>query len=205
LIEEIPGARVTTLAPGEQGFGDRFCTVGCFAKEHPMQRFIDRIDIMNQYISNGVSFLFVPMTLMAMYEVVMRYFLNSPTTWVWDVNVQCFSAIVVLGGAYALQQGGHVIMDIVVNKFQERTKLIVNLCVYVIFFVVILIAIWQTGMFAWNSLVIFEKASTILSPPIYPIKIGILIGVCLLFLQGVSLFIRNVMALRMLSNERKSL
>lgn len=169
-----------------------------------MQRFIDRIDIMNRSISNGVSFLFVPMTLIAMYEVVMRYFFDSPTTWVWDINVQCFSLLVVLGGAHTLAQGGHVIMDIIVNKFQEKTKLIVNLCVYVIFFVAILIAIWQVGKFAWNSLVIFERASTIFSPPIYPIKIGILIGVCLLFLQGVSLFIRDVMAFRMLSNERKN-
>ena len=167
-----------------------------------MQRFIDRIDIMNKYISDGLSFLFVPMTLMAMYEVVMRYFFNSPTTWVWDINVQCFCALVVLGGAHTLQQGGHVIMDIVVNKFREKTRLILNLCVYVVFFVVMLITIWQVAIFAWDSLVIFERASTIFSPPVYPIKIGILIGVCLLFLQGVSLFIRDVMALRMLSNER---
>jgi len=169
-----------------------------------MQCFIDRIDTMNKYISDGVSFLFVPMTLIAMYEVVMRYFFNSPTVWVWDINVQCFSALVVLGGAHTLQQGGHVIMDIIVNKFQEKTKLIVNLCVYVILLVTILITIWQVGMFAWNSLVIFERDSTIFSPPIYPIKIGIFIGVCLLFLQGVSLFIRDMMALRMLSNERNN-
>jgi TRAP-type mannitol/chloroaromatic compound transport system permease small subunit len=192
-----------TLAPREQGFGDRFYTLSCFVKEHQMQRFIDRIDIMNQFIFNGVSFLFVPMTLIAMYEVVMRYLLNSPTTWVWDINVQCFSVIVVLGGAHTLQQRGHVIMDILVNKFQKKTKLIINLCVYVLFLVVMLIIIRQVGMFAWNSLAIFEKASTLFEPPIYPIKIGILIGVCLLFLQGVSLFIRDVMAYRMLSKERK--
>jgi len=166
-----------------------------------MQRFIDRIDSMNRYISDGVSFLFVPMTLMAMYEVVMRYFFNSPTTWVWDINVQCFCVLVVFGGAHTLQQGGHVIMDIIVNKFQEKTKLIINLCVYVIFFVVLLITIWQVAMFAWNSLVIFERASTIFSPPVYPIKIGMLIGVCLLFLQAVSLFVRDIMALRMLSKK----
>lgn len=167
-----------------------------------MQRFIDRIDLINKYISDGLSFLFVPMTLIAMYEVVMRYFFNSPTIWVWDVNVQCFCAIVVLGGAHTLQQGGHVIMDIVVNKFQKKTRLILNLCVYVIFFVVMLITIWQVAIFAWDSLVIFEKASTIFSPPVYPIKTGILIGVCLLFLQGVSLFIRDAMALKILLNER---
>ena len=166
-----------------------------------MQRFVDRIDTINKYISDGLSLLFVPMTLMAMYEVVMRYFFNSPTTWVWDINVQCFCLLVVFGGAHTLHQGGHVIMDIFVNKLQVKTRLIVNLFVYVIFFVVMLITIWQVGEFAWSSLVIFERASTIFSPPVYPIKIAILVAVCLLFLQGVSLFLRDLMALRMLSNE----
>ena len=84
------GVRVLTLAPKEQIFGDRFRALSCFVKEHKMQRFIDLIDTINKYISDGLSLLFVPMTLIAMYEVVMRYFFNSPTTWVWDINVQLF-------------------------------------------------------------------------------------------------------------------
>jgi TRAP-type mannitol/chloroaromatic compound transport system permease small subunit len=175
-----------------------------YARGDPMQRLLDRIDLINKLISNGVSFLFVPMTLIAMFEVVMRYVFDSPTTWAWDINVQLFCAIVVLGGAHTLQQGGHVIMDIRVNKFDRKTRLIVNICVYTVFFFAILIAIWQVATFAWNSLVIFEKASTIFEPPIYPIKIGILIGVSLLFLQGVALFIRDLMALRALSMERRN-
>jgi TRAP-type mannitol/chloroaromatic compound transport system permease small subunit len=166
-----------------------------------MQRMIDRIELISKYLSNGVSFLFVPMTLIAMYEVVMRYIFDSPTTWAWDINVQFFCAIVVLGGAYTLQQGGHVIMDIIVNKFGRKTRLIINLCVYVVFFFAILIAIWQVATFAWNSLAILERASTIFEPPIYPIKIIILIGVSLLFLQAVALFIRDLMALKTLSRD----
>ena len=169
-----------------------------------MKRWIERIDLINKYIYNGVSFLFVPMTLAAMFEVVMRYFFNSPTIWAWDINVQCFCAIVVLGGAHTLQQGGHVIMDILVNKLQPKTRLIVNLCVYLVFFFAILIAIWQVGNFAWQSLILFEEASTIFAPPLYPIKIGILIGVSLLFLQGASLFIRDLMAYRILLKERRN-
>lgn len=169
-----------------------------------MKRLIERIDLINEYIYKGVSFLFVPMTLMAMYEVVLRYFFNSPTIWVWDINVQCFCAIVVLGGAHTLQQGGHVIMDIIVNKLQQKTKLIVNLCVYVVFFFAMGIAIWQASIFAWQSILLFEEGSTIFAPPLYPIKTGILIGVSILFLQGIGLFIRDVMAYRMLSRERRN-
>jgi len=173
-------------------------------EESLVKRVIELIDLVNGYIYKGVSFLFLPMTLMAMYEVVMRYFFNKPTIWVWDINVQCFSALVVLGGAYTLQQGGHVIMDILVNKLPRKTRLIINLCVYIIFFGVMSFAIWQVSMFAWNSFAILEKASTIFEPPIYPIKFIILIGVVLLFLQAISLFIRDCMALRILSNERKN-
>ena len=155
-------------------------------------------------MSNGVSFLFVPMTLIAMYEVVMRYAFDSPTTWAWDINVQLFCAIVVLGAGHTLRQGGHVIMDILVNKLEPKTKLIVTLCVYIVFFVAILIAIWEVGTFAWNSLVIFERASTIFEPPIYPIKIIMLIGIILLFLQGIAQFARDLTALRKLSRGRRS-
>jgi TRAP-type mannitol/chloroaromatic compound transport system permease small subunit len=169
-----------------------------------MQRLFDRIDLINKYAYNGVSLLFVPMTLLSMYEVVMRYVFNSPTTWVWDINVQCFCAIVVLGGAHTLQQGGHVIMDIIVKRFQEKTRLILNICVYIVFFIAMSIAIWQISIFAWRSLVMFERASTIFSPPIYPIKTGILIGVILLVLQAIPLFIRDIIALMALSKGRRS-
>lgn len=166
---------------------------------------IERIDLINKYIYNGISFLFVPMTLMAMYEVAMRYFFNAPTIWAWDINVQCFCAIVVLGGAHTLKQGGHVIMDILVNKLSPRTKLRLNLIVYLVFFFAMVIAIWQVSIFAWQSILLFEEASTIFGPPLYPIKSGILIGVIILFLQGVSLFVRDIMAYRILSTKRDNL
>ena len=168
-----------------------------------MQRLFDLIDLINKRAYDGVSLLFVPMTLISMYEVVMRYIFNNPTTWVWDVNVQCFCAIVVLGGAHTLQQGGHVIMDIIINKLSERTRLIVNIAVYIVFFFAMSIAVWQIGNFALRSIRLFEKASTIFSPPVYPIKTGIFIGVTLLVLQAIPFFVRDILALKALSKERR--
>ncbi len=168
-----------------------------------MKQAIERIDLINRYLYNGVSLLFVPMTLIAMFEVTMRYLFNMPTIWAWDINVQLFCAIVVLGGAHTLQQGGHVIMDILINRAHPKTRLVINMIVYMVFFVAMGIAIWQVAIFAWQSLSIFEEASTIFAPPIYPIKIGILIGVSVLFLQGITLFLRDLMAYRMLSKGRK--
>ncbi len=169
-----------------------------------MKRALDLIDGVNQYTFNGVSILFVPMTLFAMFEVIMRYFFNSPTIWVWDINVQLFSAIVVLGGAHTLKQGGHVIMDIFVDRLPKRKRLVLNMAIYIIFFIVMAIAIWQVSIFAWQSILLREEASTFFAPPIYPIKTGILLGVTLLFLQGWVLFIRDLISFRALSKERGS-
>lgn len=185
---------------------------GCFRRRtwNPIRkggrvkRILERIDLMNRYIYNGVSFLFLPMTLFAMFEVVMRYFFNRPTIWAWDINVQLFSAVVVLGSAHTLKQGGHVIMDIFVNRLPPRTRLIVNMAVYIVFFIAMGIAIWQVAIFARQSILLQEEASTFFAPPVYPIKTGILIGVSVLFLQGIGLFIRDLIAYRMLSKERGS-
>jgi len=157
-----------------------------------MKRLLRVIDSMNQWASNGVSLLFLPMTLIATYEVVMRYAFNSPTTWAWDVNVQLFCLVVVFGAGNTLLQRGHVIMDVIIAFFSEKTRLRINLLVYIIFIVAIGIVVSQTAMFAWRSMLIHERASTLLAPPVYPIKTGMFLGVTLLWLEGISLFLKDL-------------
>ena len=45
-----------------------------------MLKICDTIDAVSRTVSNSVSLLFVPLTLIATYEVVMRYAFNSTTT-----------------------------------------------------------------------------------------------------------------------------
>lgn len=150
------------------------------------------IDYINQHLSNLASLLFVPMTLIAVYEVIMRYLFNRPTIWAWDVNVQLFAVIVVFGAGNTLLQKGHVVMDIFILHLSEKKKLIINMAVYIIFIATMAIVVWQCGIFALRSIEIGERTSTLLSPPIYPLKVGIFIGVALFWLQAISLFIKDV-------------
>ena len=61
--------------------------------------------------------------------------------------------------------------------------------------------LWQLTSFAWRSLLLRERVSTLSAPVGYPLKIGILIGVSLLFLQAVSLFVRDLVANETMSKE----
>lgn len=160
-----------------------------------MIKFCRAIDRCSSFLSNSASLLFVPMTLIAMFEVIMRYLFNRPTIWAWDVNVQLFSLVVAFGAANTLAQGGHVAVDIIVCRFPPKARRLISLCLLGFFVATVGIVAWQSGLFAWRSFIIRERTSTLLAAPIYPAKISIFCGVALLWLQGVSLFLENLLNL----------
>ena len=168
-----------------------------------INKLLNAIDLVNKYTYNGVGLLFAPLTFIAVFEVGMRYLFNRPTTWAWDINLQLFSFIVVFGAGNTLFQGGHVIMDIFINRFSKKTKLKINLAVYVVFFFAMSLILWELTSFAWRSLLLRERMSTLFAPVVYPLKIGIFIGVSLLFLQAVCLFVRDLITYATMSEEGK--
>jgi TRAP-type mannitol/chloroaromatic compound transport system permease small subunit len=157
-----------------------------------MEKILRAIDKINETASNAVCLLFAPVAVTSTYEVFMRYVMNRPTTWVWDVNVHLFAMIVVFGAGNTLRKGGHVIMDVMITHLSRRTRLILNVIAYVFFIFAVGIMTWEAAAFAWRSVEIGERTSTILGLVEYPFKILLFIGITLLWLQGVALFIRDV-------------
>jgi TRAP-type mannitol/chloroaromatic compound transport system permease small subunit len=158
-----------------------------------MVKFLRIIDQVSKALSNAVSLFFLPMTLISVYEVIMRYLFNSPTTWAWDVNVQLFCLIVVFGSANTLLQRGHVVMDIFIIQLSEKKQVVLRLGVYLVFIFSVGVVAWQTAIFAWRSILIHERASTLLAAPVFPLKIGMFFGVVLLWVQGIALWIKDLM------------
>lgn len=160
-----------------------------------MLKICNTIDAISRSVSNAVSLLFVPLTLIATYEVVMRYAFNSPTTWAWDVNVQLFLLIVVMGSANLFLVGGHVSMDIISDSvFTGRVKQIVSVCLTGLLIFVVGVLVWQAGEFAWRSFLLRERTSTLLHAPIFPLKIAMFCGLTLLWAQVISVFLRQLVS-----------
>ena len=87
-----------------------------------IDRFIKAVNFINHWVGTVTAFLLPLIILIVSYEVVMRYFFNSPTLWAWDVNIQLFAIMVFLGGGYALMQNGHVRVDLWYGKLSTRGK-----------------------------------------------------------------------------------
>jgi TRAP-type mannitol/chloroaromatic compound transport system permease small subunit len=149
------------------------------------------IGVINQWVGYLLSFLVLPLTLITVIEVILRYGFSRPTIWAWDVNVMLMGALSVLSGGYVFLKEGHVVMDLVVSRLSPRVRAVISLVTSLLFFFGIGILVWQGGLEARDSLIIRERVNSVWGPPLYPLKILFPIGAFLLLLQGVATFIRD--------------
>lgn len=151
------------------------------------------IDTITNFFGRLFSFLLIPLMVITTMEVVSRYIFNRPTIWAWDVNIQLFGAIILMGGAYAYLHNMHVRVDLLVIYLPARARALLNLFTSLLFFFSYSVLLWQGSLEAWQSIKIREQYTSVWSPPIYFEKMLIPIAVFLLLSQGVIQFIRDLL------------
>jgi TRAP-type mannitol/chloroaromatic compound transport system permease small subunit len=163
-----------------------------------LNRFIYAVDQFSKSVGHAFAWCIVILTLGTCYEVFMRYLLNNPTSWAFDMSYLMYGAVFYMAGAYTLSRGGHVRADMFYRKWKPRTQARVELVLLIIFFFPGVLALMYSGWgYGIQSLHILE--SSVNSPagvPIWPLKMMIPIGATLLALQGVAELMRCVVCLK---------
>ncbi|MBN2231303.1 MAG: TRAP transporter small permease subunit [Deltaproteobacteria bacterium] len=157
-----------------------------------MQWYVRAIDNVNRLIGNIFCWLMLPLVCITTFEVFMRYVMKRPTIWAWDANIQVFAAIIFLGGGYALLEKSHVMVDVFTINMTKRRLALLNLLTSVFFFFgmgVLVFGGWEMFKMSWK---VKEHMPTIWAPPYYWMKLLVPVGALLLFLQGISEFIKNI-------------
>lgn len=160
-----------------------------------MDTFIKIVDNINEYVGRATSFIIPIIMLIVSLEVVMRYVFDSPTIWAWDINIQLFALVVFLGGGYTFLKKGHVNIDILYGRLSSKGQAVLDIITAPIFFLFMGILLWKLGGMALQSVEEGEVMSTILAPPIYPLKILVTIGVLLFLLQGIASLLQSIKVL----------
>lgn len=160
-----------------------------------LKGFCSGIDNLNEWMRRIFSWLIVPLTLIVVYDVIMRYVFNRPTVWAWDLNVQLLGALIALGSGYCLLTNSHIGVDVIPERLSPRKRQVLELFTYVIFIFSVGVLLWQTTLAAWTSVQRREMFNSYWMPPIYPLKIAMFVGTLLLWLQGIAKFLRNVLSI----------
>lgn len=163
-----------------------------------IEKFIRAIDLFSKSVGHAFAWCIVILTLGVSYEVFVRYVLNDPTSWAFDLSFMLYGALFIMAGAYTLSRGGHVRADMFYRRWSERTQAGVELFLYVVFFfpgiLALVIAGWDYGVEA-----IRLREVSVNSPagvPIWPLKAMIPFGAGLMALQGLAESLRCVLCLQ---------
>jgi TRAP-type mannitol/chloroaromatic compound transport system permease small subunit len=81
-----------------------------------MTRILHFIDSLSAWSGKAFAWCIVILTFSTCYEVFVRYVLDSPTVWAFDMSVQMYGALFMMAGAYALSQDAHVRGDVIYYK-----------------------------------------------------------------------------------------
>ena len=130
---------------------------------------------------------------LAVFEVITRRFLGSPTIWTFELSGFLLAAVTVFSLAYTQLHHGHVNIDFLYDRLSRRGKAIIDIITFFPFYLLYcLIFIYFGGSYAAESWAIREAAPTAWNPAIYPIKALIPLGAALLLLIGIVQLIRNI-------------
>ena len=163
-----------------------------------MQRLIFLIDQLSKTVGHAFAWCIVILTLGTCYEVTVRYAMNDPTSWAFDLSYLMYGAVFYMAGAYTLSRGGHVRADMFYRKWAPKTQAVVELVLYVLFFFPgILALVVAGGAYGLESLRLREvSVNSPAGVPIWPLKMMIPVGASLIALQGLAEVLRCVQCLR---------
>lgn len=162
-----------------------------------MQSILHTAESISTWVGKAFAWLIVALMLLVVLEVFKRYALNMPTAWVFDASNMLYGTLFMMGGAYTLAHDGHVRGDFLYGRFKPRTQALLDLVLYVLFFLPGIAALtWSGWTYFGESLAIHETTFNATPLPVYPFKFIIPLAGALVLMQGLSEMLRCVVCLR---------
>ncbi|MBD1546145.1 TRAP transporter small permease subunit [Roseibium aggregatum] len=127
-----------------------------------MTKLIYTIEGLSVWVGRAFGWCILILTLSVSYEVFVRYVLNAPTVWAFDMMVQMYGALFLMSGPYALAQDSHVRGDVLYRLFPVRWQARIDFLLYLLFFYPGMLALfwygkeiaadsWRYKEVSWNS------------------------------------------------------
>ncbi|HIG85927.1 MAG TPA: TRAP transporter small permease subunit [Planctomycetes bacterium] len=164
--------------------------------------FCAAIDRFNRRVARSAAWLTVLMVLIASGNAIARYMGKATGTslssnaWL-EAQWYLFSLVFLLGAPHALRRGGHVRVDVLLERCSERTRLWIDLIGGLVLLIPFcLFALVTSYEFVVDSVRTLEVSPDPGGLSRWPLKLIVPLAFALLLLQAVSEVLRRVAALR---------
>ena len=163
-----------------------------------VNKLIYGIDQLSRMVGHAFAWCIIILTFGTCYEVFVRYVLNNPTSWAFDMSYLMYGGLFFMAGAYTLSRNGHVRGDFIYRLWPPRGQAIIELTLYILFFypgvLALMYAGWSYGFEAFRI-----REVSVNSPvgiPVWQLKLLIPFGAGLLAIQGLAEVLRCIICIR---------
>ena len=160
-----------------------------------MTGYVRRVDAFNLRVGRLAMYLIFLMIGILAWSSISRI-LFLPSVWTLEMAQFTMMAYFLLGGAYSIQLGSNVRMDLLYGGWSDRRKAAFDV-VTVLFLLFYLGVLLYGGFLSTSYSVEYgERSRTAWRPYMWPIKVIMLVGIFLMLLQGVAELFRDFLRLR---------
>jgi len=157
------------------------------AHQEKSSNFMGRLTKIFDYTLKGTAYfsggLIIILMLSISYEVVMRYFFNSPTSWAIDFSGYMQYAIVMLGAAWVLKRNGHTKIDLLSAQLKGKKQTILNAITSSIGLLTCTVFFWEGLTATWQAYQRHEFLYREIEIPVAPLFVIFPISFLLLCIQ----------------------
>lgn len=156
------------------------------------------IDRLNDAVGRGVAWLVLAMALVTFAVAILRYVFSFGLVWLQESYVWMHGIVFMAGAGYALLTDAHVRVDILYRPFGDRYKAWVDLVGgLVLLLPMVAVTAWSSLPYveaSWQRLEASREAGGL--PGLFLLKSFLIVFCVLVALQGLSLCLRSLVALR---------
>ncbi len=161
-----------------------------------IRTFVRTVDWLNYRVGRAAMYLIFVLAAVLLYATASRVALGVPVNWALEMSQFLLSAYYLLGGAYAMQLGAHVRMDLFYDRLAARKRAVTD-AITILFVIFYLAVLFAGGISSTNYAVVYKQQNyTAWGPLLWPVKTVMTVGIFLMLLQCISSFFKDVAAAR---------
>jgi len=151
------------------------------------------IDALNEKVGLAVSWALLAAVLICSGNALVRYIFNTSSNSWLEIQWYLFAAVFLLGTSYTLKRNEHVRIDVIAGHLSQRTQVWIDAFGFLFFLLpIVSIILYYAVPYAITSYQGQEVSSNAGGLIVWPAKALIPLGFGLLWLQGLSEFIKRV-------------
>ncbi len=158
----------------------------------PFLLYVKYVDYLSEKVGRVAMLLIFVMIGVLLLDAVTRNIIRIPLHWGVEMAQFTMAAYYMLGGAYSLQLGDHVRMDLIYDRVSEKTKAKLDVATSgcLLFYLgCLLFGSISSTIYAIET---GQRKFSMWNPSMVPIKLIMVFGIVLILLQAVSMLFKDI-------------